>query len=157
MTVGNRLSNIDSTVILWHKNSEILQKTNGDKRINLKQRLGHWYDLSGEGASQWADAFLCPPEHVLVLENNDRHALIVFDFTPSVHQRNGLIDLARFDNTDKPMYLPSFDRSNFKRKVTRIKLLHPQHNLYDILQRLNNSRSFQLPSVNGSKKRLGIQ
>lgn len=151
------LASLNSTVVLWNRNSEILQKTNGDKRINLKQRFGQFYDLSGEGASEWADAFLCPAEHVLVLRNKDGNELDVFDFTPSVHQRNGLVDLVHFDNTDKPVNFPSFDRSKFKRKVTHVKLLHPQRNLHIILKRLTNAKSFQIPRVAGSKKRLGMR
>jgi len=148
----NRLS---GNVKLWRNNSDIQTRPEGDRSVNLKQHLGQWYDLGNNSSSRWADAFLCPTEYVLVMLNEDNHELVVFDFTPSEYNTNGLIDLATFDRTNKAIYFPSFDRSNFKRKVTHVKLLHPRHQLREILTLVNHAKDFQLQTGNNNRERLG--
>ena len=148
----NRLS---ANVKLWRNNSDIQSHPEGDRSVNLKQHLGQWYDLGHDSSSRWADAFLCPNEFVLVMRNQDNNEFAVFDFTPSEYKINGLIDLATFDKTKKVVYFPSFDRSNFKRKVTHLKLLHPRHQLREILNLVNDMKDFQSQTGNNSKERLG--
>lgn len=153
--MNQHFDQLSSSVILWNKNSEISTKPNGDRTINLKQYLGQFYDLSLNGVSKWADAFKCPTEHILILRNQDYNEFAVFDSTRSEHNQDGLIDLGTFDSTFKAVYFPSFDRSNFKRNVTHINLLHPRRNLREILNLVVDATDIQLPSGRDNRKRLG--
>lgn len=156
--MDNHFNNISSSVTLWHKNSEITSSPNGDRSINLKRYLGQFYSLSTEGVSKWADAIKCPPEHVMVLRNEDSNEFAVFDSTDlmsSEHNQNGLVDLATFDDTHKASYFPSFDRSQFKRKVTHIMLLHPLRNLREILNIVKRATDIQIPTGRNNRTRLG--
>jgi hypothetical protein len=148
--MDQHFNTISSHVILWNKNSEISTKPNGDRSINLKQHLGQFYDLSRDNVSKWADAFKCPPEHVMMLRNQDYNEFAVFDST-----QDGLIDMVMFDDTYKAIYFPGFDGSNFKRKVTHVMLLHPRRNLREILNLVTSATDIQLPSGKDNRKRLG--